>query len=374
MLLQNGQVFRSDGHFTAGDVLIADGRFCDAAEPPDGAERIDASGLRLIPGLVDIHFHGCMGHDLCDGDGESIRAIADYEERQGVTAICPATMTLPEEELLRICRAAAAWQEERGAALVGIRLEGPFLSKEKCGAQDPAYLVPPDPAMFLRLQEAAQGLIRIVDLAPETEGAFAFIEAVGRETVLSLAHTNADYDLASRAFAAGVKQVTHLFNAMNGMGTRNPGPIPAAADAGSVRVEMICDGIHIHPAMVRTAFRMFGDDRIIFISDSMEAAGMEDGDYRLGGQQVTKRGHRAQLADGTIAGSAVHLMECLRIAVRDMGIPLASAVKCASINPARAIGIDRDHGSIEPGKKACLVALDEDLRIVMVFNHGVRIR
>ncbi len=374
VLIKNGLVFHTEGSFEPGVLFLRDGVFAPPAEAPADAEIVDAGGLYLIPGLTDLHFHGCMGHDFCEGSEEAIRILAEYEESVGVTAICPATMTFPEEKLTGVMRAAAGYRSEGGAALAGINMEGPFLSREKCGAQNPAYLAPPDAAMFRRLQEAAGGLIRLVDLAPETEGAFPFIEALRDETVLSLAHTAADYDLASRAFAAGIRHVTHLYNAMNPMSSRAPGPIAAAADADGVEVEMICDGIHIHSAMVRTAFRMFGDDRIIFISDSMEATGLPDGDYELGGQPVHKQGSLCTLADGTIAGSATNLMDCMRKAVRDMDIPLASAVKCAAVNPARSLGITDRRGSLETGRDACLVALDKDLEISMIYNRGRRIR
>ena len=369
----NGKVFTPDCVFEEKDVCIKDRVFADPVDADRDSEIVDAQGLFLIPGLTDIHFHGCMGHDFCEGDPDVIQILADYEESVGVTAICPATMTLSEEKLTKIARAAHDYRSDHGAALVGINMEGPFISMEKKGAQNPAYITPPDVSFFERIQEASGGLVKLVDIAPETEGAFEFIDALKGKVVLSLAHTTADYDTAKKAFDAGITHVTHIYNAMNPMGSRNPGPIPAAADSPDVEAEIICDGIHSHPSMVRTVFRMFGEERVIFISDTMEAVGMVDGDYELGGLPVHKEGNRATLSDGTIAGSATNLMDCMRNAVLTMDIPLETAVRCAAVNPARSIGIYDRYGSIEPGKAACLVALDDELAIRFIYNRGVKV-
>lgn len=367
-------VYGSDNKFSKKDIFIKDGIFIDGFNPGDTFEEINAQDLKLIPGLTDIHFHGCMGHDFCEGSTDVIQLIADYEESQGVTTICPATMTFPEEKLIGIARAAADFPNEKGAALVGINMEGPFISYEKRGAQNPEYIQAPDAAMFKRIQEAAGGLVKLVDIAPETEGAFDFIDKCRDEVVISLAHTTADFETAAKAFAHGVRHVTHLYNAMNTMNHRNPGPIFAAADTGFVEVELICDNIHVHPSVVRNTLRMFTDEKVIFISDTMEAVGMKDGDYELGGLPVKKTGNRAELSDGTIAGSATNLMDCMKTAVLKMDIPLETAVKCAAVNPAKSIGIFDRYGSIEPGKCANIVGLDEKLETKLIFNRGVKIK
>lgn len=224
--------------------------------------------------------------------------------------------------------------------------------------------------MYERLQKASNGLFKLVDIAPETEGAMEFIRQVKDEAVISIAHTVADYETAVKAIEHGVSHVTHLYNAMPGYSHRAPGVIGAACDHG-LHVELICDGIHIHPSAVRTTFKMFGDDKIILISDSMMATGMEDGTYQLGGQDVKVVGNLATLAEGgAIAGSATNLMDCLRTAVKTMGIPLNSAVKCATENPARSIGIYDSYGSISEGKYANVVLLDKDLEIKAVIKKG----
>lgn len=377
MIIRNGRIFQESGIFVPGDLYIQDGKIVSHEEYRETPEEIlDVSGMYVIPGLTDIHFHGCVGYDFCDGTEEALRSMAAYELANGITAICPASMTFPEDKLADIFANAAGQKSgcPAGAELVGINMEGPFISMEKKGAQNGAYIHKPDAAMFERLQKAAGGLIRLVDIAPETEGAMDCIEAISSQVRVSLAHTTADYDTAKKAFAKGACHVTHLYNAMPPYSHRAPGVIGAACDTEDVFVELICDGVHIHPAAVRTTFKMFGDDRIVLISDSMMACGLEDGQYTLGGQAVTVRGNRATLTEaGNIAGSVTNLMNCLRTAVQSMGIPLASAVKCAAVNPAKAIGIYDRYGSLTPGKTANVVILDEQLRIRRILKDGITV-
>lgn len=334
-------------------------------------ERRDAAGCYVIPGLTDLHFHGARGADFSDGDRQGLQTIADYELSRGVTQICPAGMTLSREDLVQMCRNAAEHRAHAtsGAALSGINLEGPFLSEAKKGAQNGKWLRDPDVALFQELQAAAGGLVKLVSLAPERKGAMDFIRQVGEQVGVSLAHTEADYDTAIEAFRAGARQATHLFNAMPAFSHRAPGVVGAAADTPTCRVELICDGVHIHPSVVRSVFRLFGADRVILISDSMRAAGMPDGDYTLGGQDVKVKGRYATLADGTLAGSVTDLMGCLRTAV-GMGIPLFDAVKAAAVNPAQSIGIYGWAGSLDAGKQANFVLLDRDLEIKAVVFRG----
>ena len=368
MKIINAKVYTEDGVFVEKEVATDGERI---AEESTDEVVIDGTGCYLIPGLTDVHFHGCMGHDFCDGTLESMEAMAVYEASCGVTTIVPATMTLGKDTLLKICRTAASYPNQKGAILCGIDMEGPFVSLAKKGAQNGAYIHKPDVEMFRELNEASGGLVKILAIAPEEPGAIECIRELKEEVVLSVAHTTADYEKAREAFLAGATHVTHLYNAMSGLSHREPGVVGAAADAKDVEVELICDGIHIHPVTVRQTFKMFGDDRIILISDSMEATGMEDGVYALGGQKVIKKGPLATLSDGTIAGSATNLMDCMRTAVLKMGIPLESAVRCAAVNPAKSVGIYGQYGSITPGKTANLVLLEEkDLRIRQVILKG----
>lgn len=333
----------------------------------------------ILPGLIDIHFHGCAGHDFCDGTVDALRAIASYELTHGITTICPATMTLPEKTLADICTvcASAAESEILGSGiplrdiLKGIYLEGPFISMEKKGAQNAAFIHKPDIEMLRRLQQAARGLIRIVAIAPETEGAVDCIEAGQNDFRFTIAHTCADYETAKKAINVGAYHVTHLYNAMPPFTHREPGVIGAAAESNSVTAELICDGIHIHPSVVRNTFRLFGAGRIILVSDSMMAAGMDDGEYALGGQKVWVGGSLATLEDGTIAGSVTNLFDCMRMAIR-MGVPREEAVRAATANPARAIGIEGKYGSLQVGKKADVLVTDYGFNLQEVIKSGIR--
>lgn len=368
MKIINAKVYTEDGTFQVKDVCT-DGEKI-AKQSADG-QVIDGTGCYLIPGLTDIHFHGCVGHDFCNGTHEAIEAMAVYEASQGITTIVPATMTLGRDTLKHICETAASYKSGKGATLCGINMEGPFISMARKGAQNGAYVHKPDVSMFRELNAASGNMVKLLAIAPEEPGAMECIDELKDEVVLSVAHTTADYEKACEAFGRGVHHVTHLYNAMAGLSHRAPGVVGAAADDERVEAELICDGIHIHPATVRQTFKMFGDDRIILISDSMEATGMSDGEYSLGGQKVIKKGNLATLEDGTLAGSATNLMDCLRTAVRKMGIPLESAVKCAAVNPAKSVGIYDKYGSITVGKTANLVLLkEEDLSTVKVILRG----
>ena len=371
MIIQNALVYTPRHTFERGTLFIRNGRIVPFAAPEAGEEVIDAEGLYALPGLVDIHFHGAMGKDFCDGTEEAIQTLADFEASKGVLAICPATMTYPEEFLNHVMDAAAAHKNGKGADLVGINMEGPFISPKKVGAQNPEYVQGADAGMFRRLQKRAGGLIKLVDVAPEEPGNLDFIKECHNEVRISIAHTCTDYDTAVQAFEAGATHMTHLYNAMPGITHRAPGPIIAALEEGA-EVELITDNVHIHPAVVRFTFNTFGDDHVILIADSMMACGLPDGQYSLGGQAVTVHGRRATLTEqeGTIAGSATCLFDCMKRAVQEMGVPLESAVRAATLNPARSIGVDADYGSLEAGRWGNVVLVDDQLNIQTVVRHG----
>lgn len=377
MRIANGKVF--DGQcFRERDVVVEGQTFSsietsgDVACGAGGAvDALDASGCYVIPGLIDVHFHGAMGHDFCDASDEGISAIAAYEASRGVTSICPTTMTLPEERLAPIVASVAAHEAAAGeAGIVGINMEGPYIAPDKVGAQNPAYVRSASIEEFGRLQHQAKGLIKLVDVAPEQPGNLEFVRQMSHDVRVSVAHTCTGYDDACAAFDAGARHMTHLFNAMPVLHHREPGPIAAGAERNDVTAEIIADGVHIHPAMVRLAFALFGDDRMILISDSLRACGLGDGEYELGGQQFFVKGNRATIANGSLAGSVSDVMACMRTAVRTMGIPLTSAVKAATVNPARALGLDGKLGAIAPGYQADAVVLDRDLNIKHVVLRG----
>lgn len=389
MIIKNIEIYTEEGRFVPGALRIEEGQIAALYEAGTNQEEAalkaaetagetvcDGADAYAIPGLIDLHFHGCMGDDFCDGNAAAIARIAAYEASVGVTAIAPATMTLPVRELEEILRVAAAYQKEGtpelAADLVGINMEGPFISPAKKGAQDARNILPCDEAVCRRFLQAAEGLVKFMGIAPEeSEHALAFIEKLKNEVNFSLAHTNADYDTAMAAFAAGANHAVHLFNAMPPFTHRDPGVVGAVADSPHVMAELICDGVHIHPAMVRTAFRMLGKERIIFISDSMRATGMPDGSYTLGGLAVNVRGNRATLAsDGALAGSVTNLYDCMCTAVKQMGIPLETAVGCATKNPAVSLGIYEERGSLSVGKRADLVLMERDLSRKAVLKDG----
>lgn len=380
MIIDHVKVFTEDKKFTDGGIVIKNGTieqvYTEGKRPQTEDEVLDGKGMYAIPGLIDLHFHGCKGDDFCDGSRDAIAKIAEYEASVGVTAIAPATMTLPVEELEQILRVAAEYKKgphsKKEADFVGINMEGPFISPAKKGAQDERNIIPCDVKVCERFLEVSEGLVKFMGIAPEeSENAVSFIEAVKDKVNVSLAHTNADYDTAMAAFNAGADHAVHLYNAMPAFTHRAPGVIGAVYDSKHVMAEIICDGVHIHPAAVRATFEMMGEDRMILISDSMRAAGMPDGSYTLGGLDVNVVGNRATLAsDGAIAGSVTNLMDCMKTAVKTMNIPLETAVACATINPAKSLGIDAEYGSIRAGKKAHIVLMDQELNVQQVIKDG----
>ena len=384
MIIDNVYVFTPDKAFVKGGIILDGDKIRQVYEEKDAPQLngdvMDGKGCYAIPGLIDLHFHGCKGDDFCDGDKDAIGRIAEYEASVGVTAIAPATMTLPVEELEQILHTAAEYKKEtkdcRKADFLGINMEGPFISPAKKGAQDARNILPCNVEICDRFLKASEGLVKFIGIAPEeSEHAVEFIREVRERVNVSLAHTNADYDTAMEACRAGANHAVHLYNAMPAFTHRAPGVVGAVFDSKDVMAEIICDGIHIHPSVVRATFQMMGADRMILISDSMRATGMPDGQYTLGGLDVKVVGRLATLvSDGAIAGSATNLMDCMRTVVKKMDLPLETAVACATINPARSLGVEEQYGSLEAGKKAHVVLLDQDLELKAVIKDGVKIR
>ena len=384
MIIDNVYVFTPDKAFVKGGIILDGDKIRQVYEEKDAPQLngdvLDGKGCYAIPGLIDLHFHGCKGDDFCDGDKAAIGRIAEYEASVGVTAIAPATMTLPVEELEQILHTAAEYKKEtkdcRKADFLGINMEGPFISPAKKGAQDARNILPCNVEICDRFLKASEGLVKFIGIAPEeSEHAAEFIREVHERVNVSLAHTNADYDTAMEACRAGANHAVHLYNAMPAFTHRAPGVVGAVFDNKDVMAEIICDGIHIHPSVVRATFQMMGADRMILISDSMRATGMPDGQHTLGGLDVKVVGRLATLvSDGAIAGSATNLMDCMRTVVKKMDLPLETAVACATINPARSLGVEEQYGSLEAGKKAHVVLLDQDLELKAVIKDGVKIR
>ena len=372
MLFQNGRVFTGAGKFERVDVRVNGELISEIGEhlPANGEEIVDLGGKKLVPGFIDIHTHGCGGYDFCDGTQEAFQGMADTYLKAGVTTVLGTSMTLPVGKLTEIFSAYRAFADSqtRGARMIGINMEGPFLSVAKKGAHIAEYVIPADMAAFTALNEASGGRIKLVDVAPEIPGNLDFIREASKVCTVCVAHTAGGYEDAMAAYEAGAKSNTHLYNAMSGFSHRAPGVVGAVFDSDTF-AELICDGFHIHPAALRTAFQVLGD-RALVISDSMRANGMPEGEpFDLGGQMVTVREGKATLADGTIAGSVSNLHQEVKNLV-SFGIPLEQAVKAASLIPARSIGLEEEIGSIAPGKRADLVVLDENLNIVAVYHEN----
>lgn len=382
MIIKNIKRYTEDNTFVDGEIYTREDLFVQESEA-DSEEVIDGHGYYAIPGLIDLHFHGCMGYDICDGIKEDLREIAKYEASVGVTAICPATMTLPVDELNDILAVAANYKKEQEqekkadeADFLGINMEGPFISPAKKGAQDERNILSCDVDIAKGFLKASDGLVKFIGVAPEeSENAISFIEEMKDKVNISLAHTNAKFDIANKALKAGANHAVHLYNAMPAFTHREPGVVGAVCDNKHVNAELICDGVHIHPSAVRTTFSMLGKDRIVLISDSMRATGMPDGNYTLGGLDVKVQGNKATLvSDGALAGSVTNLMECMKTAVKKMNIPLEDAVQCATKNPARCLNVYDKYGSITAGKKANFVLLDKELNVKAIIKDGKKIK
>ena len=374
MLLIHTNYLDETFQLVQGDIEIQDGKILRVGKDLPRKEEdlaVDCGGeYTVVPGFVDVHIHGCAGADTCDGTRESLETMARFLLSHGVTSFCPTTMTTGRDVMEQALLAAKDVMEhpvEEGTRVVGVNMEGPFISKERKGAQKEEDILAPDLELFRHFWEISGGLIRLVDIAPEQPGGLEFAREVSKLCTVSIAHTTADYCQAKAAFDSGITHATHLFNAMSGLNHRAPGVVGAVLEDQRVRGELICDGFHIHPSVLRTAFQVLGD-RALVISDSMRANGMPEGEpFDLGGQMVTVREGKATLEDGTLAGSVSNLHQEVKNLV-SFGIPFPQAVKAATLIPARAIGLDQEIGSIAPGKKADLVVLDQQLEIAAVYH------
>ena len=374
MNYKNAYLYTEEFKFVKGGFSVVDGKFCCVGEEQEDA--LDLQGAYVIPGLIDVHNHGNSNADFSDGSYEGDVKMAKYLASVGVTSFVPATMTLPYAVIARALEAGLQLHKapvEHAARLLGVQMEGPFFSEKKKGAQNGEYLRLPDFAAFEKLYRDSEGLISIVDLAPELEGSAEFVEQAKKLCTVSIAHTDSDYEHAKAAIDAGVTHLTHLYNAMPPIHHRKPGVIGAASENEAVSAEVICDGIHVHPSSIRMAFKLFGADRMVLISDALLCCGMPEGEYELGGQQVFLKDNVARLADGTIAGSATNLFDCMRNAIR-FGIPKENAVRAATWNPARQIhALDRV-GSIADGKLADFVVCDAELNRQQVYLGGALVK
>ena len=376
MFYKNARIFTADNQFHMGAFEVKDGLFGEILPESVPADAIDLNGATVIPGLVEVHSHGNSGADFSDGDYDGLKAMAKFYAESGATSFAPASMTLPYDVLSKAFATAKQLKKEAPAGhsrIMGIQMEGPYFSYKKRGAQNPDYLMEPDFEGFKKLYDECDGLVRIVDIAPELPGAAEFVAKAKDLCTVSIAHTDCTYDDAKAAVDAGVTHLTHLYNAMPGIHHRNPGVIPAGVENPNVQAEIICDGFHIHPASVRLAFSMF-KNRMIIVSDSGRCAGQSEGyQFDLGGQMAEIRGGVAKLVGtDTIACSASNMWDCLSNAI-SWNVPEEEAVRAASLNPARALGADDKIGSIETGKYADFIITNADYSEKRVFIGGIEI-
>ncbi|NLT11199.1 MAG: N-acetylglucosamine-6-phosphate deacetylase [Clostridiaceae bacterium] len=394
MLLINGTVCHSDFLFKHSDIRII-GEYIASIEPISDSEIlskdrysgqknhmahgsisreeaiIDLAGCFVVPGYIDIHVHGGGGADTCDESPDAINNLSAYLAQHGVSSFCATTMTIEEDALMNVLSFADDFhrREPIGSRLLGVHLEGPFLSPVKSGVQSSDVLRLPNILMMEEIESRFPGLIKIIDVAPELPGADEFIQAFSDTYVISLSHSDADYDTTRRAIDRGLRHATHLYNAMCPIHHKSPGPVCAILENQSVTAELICDLIHIHPSLLALTINCLAPDRAVIISDAMRGAGMPDGEYKLGKAVVQVKNGKTDFGDGRLAGSVSSVAEGVRNLV-SIGIPIENAIRAATINPARVLGIDQETGSLSQGKLADITVLNQDLIPVMTISMG----
>ena len=369
MIIKNATVYGADFEPAVTDIEIENGIIKAIGKTEKDGE--DYTGLTVLPGFIDIHIHGTRLADSSSGNTDEIATISTALAEHGITSFCPTTMTLPADTLERAFNAVADYMDnEEGAYIHGINMEGPYISLAKKGAQAAEHVRTADFDEFSKLNSICP--IKLVDIAPETNGAVEFAKKASKICTVSAAHTSATFAEAKHGFENGFTHATHLFNAMTPIQNREPGVPTAVFDSDSVTAELICDGFHNHPAIIRMAFRELGENRVCVISDSMSAADNGDGEYELGGQTVYVRDGKATLADGTIAASTTNVFDEFKNLLR-FGIDFKSALKACTANPAKAIGVFDFTGSVEVGKRADLTVIDSDAQLRHVFIKGKQV-
>lgn len=387
IILKNGLYLSPEGEFVEGDICIENDTIkcitnkgesiCCHQKEGEESQILDLKGKRVIPGLVDIHTHGAIGFDVSASSPEQICELTKYYARNGVTSFLPTTITTAKEqvkEILKNIRQAKDMEESHGASIEGVHIEGPFINSKRKGAHDPNLITTPEPSDFDDYRQILGDLKVHITVAPEIEGGLEFIKYVSHNGgTVGIGHTDGDYEMTLEGVKAGASIFTHLFNAMRGLHHREPGTVGGALVSHAF-VEIIADGIHIHPAIVKMVIKAKGYNKVVLVTDSMHAAGLESGEYDFGGFKIYIRDGVAKQEDGTIAGSIISLMDGVRNVVKRAGISLEQAVAMASINPARVLGLDDKIGSIEVGKRADLVVLDDNIQAQMVFCRGKQIK
>jgi N-acetylglucosamine-6-phosphate deacetylase len=378
LLVTGARILTPAGEWPRGWIAVEGRRIAAMGQgrPPErrraGADVLDAGGLVVLPGFIDLHVHGAVGVDVLDADPDGLRRMARHHAGNGVTAWLPTTMTAAGRDLERALEAVGEvlGPVDGGATVLGAHLEGPYRSPARHGAQDRSLIRVAERAEATRLLDT--GIVRLLALAPEVEGnRWLVAEAAARGVTVSAGHTDATYEQAMQAVAGGVRHVTHAFNAMRPLGHREPGMLGAALTVPELACELVADNVHVHPAAMRLLLQAKGADGVVLVTDAVRATGLPDGAYQVGDQTAIHMDGAIRLADGTLAGSVLTLDRALHNLQSATGRPLAELWAATSRNAARAIGVDDAKGSLAPGKDADLVLLDPELRVVATVAEGV---
>jgi len=378
VVIENGMVITPSEAIEKGVVVFEDGKITAVGQKnrvkvPRSAKVIDASGKIVAPGFVEIHVHGGKGRDIMDASYEAVKEIAKFLVSHGTTSFVPTTISAPRSDLLRAVRAVKTAMEKGtdGAEVLGAHLEGPYINPEKRGAHDANYVRLPSLDEFEEIWAASNRAVKIVTLAPELEGSKMLIQKLRKiGTVASIGHSNATYTQTVDAIKHGARHATHMFNRMSGFDPREPGVVGAVLVHDELTAELICDGIHVHPAAMSLLTRVKGPERVVLVTDAIRAAGMPDGEYMLGEQSIIVKDGVSMLESGDFAGSTLTMDGAVRNMMRLVGMPLQTAVKMATINPAAVVNVDENKGSLELGKDADIVIIDDEINVHLTIVKG----
>lgn len=375
-VIENGRIYTEEEIIERGYIIVKNDKITDVVKGDyEGAlTTYDAQGQHVLPGFIDIHMHGGYGEDAMDASYDGLKHLAESLLSEGTTSFLATTMTQSDENITKALENIIEYQKQqnvlKAADIVGIHLEGPFISEHKVGAQNPAYVQRPSIEKVQQFQKTANNQIKVITFAPEVEGAYETLEALHDQIRFSIGHTVATFDETNEAVARGAKHVTHLYNAGTPFEHREPGVFGAAWTNDSLSTELIVDGIHSHPTAIQIAYKQKGNTRFFLITDAMRAKGMPDGEYDLGGQNVIVKGSEARLASGALAGSILKMNEGLKNLIQYTGDSLDNLWRVTSLNQAIALNIESQKGSLKVGKDADIIIVDDEITVQTTIKAG----